>query len=377
MASRPMTVVQLLPELHSGGVERGTLEIGAYLARHGHESIVVSEGGPLVALLEKQGSRHITLPVGGKTPRTLASLLPLRRLMRNQPVDIVHLRSRVPAWAGFLAVKSLPVRRRPKLVTTFHGFYSINAYSAIMTRGEMVIAVSHTIAEHMRTHYRVPSHRIQVIHRGIDENIFAPERVDPSKIAALKHHWRLHDMQPPVIMLPGRISRIKGHDIFIRSLARIKALPWTALCVGLADAKAVFMKKLTRLIQDNGLEDRVRFVGDCADMPTALCLSDIVVSATSAKPEAFGRTTIEAQAMGKPVVATAHGGSLETILPGRTGWLVAPGDAVGMASALAEAVGYPKIRDQYGRAAQAWVRAHFTTQKMCQKTLNLYEKLIM
>lgn len=136
MKTTPITVAQMLPDLHSGGVERGTLELGDYLVRQGHRSIVISEGGPMVATLEKQGSRHIRLPVGGKNPITLSAVLPLRRLLLREQIDILHLRSRVPAWVGYLAFKSLSPSLRPRLVTTFHGFYSINAYSAIMTRGE-------------------------------------------------------------------------------------------------------------------------------------------------------------------------------------------------------------------------------------------------
>jgi glycosyltransferase involved in cell wall biosynthesis len=376
MKTNPITVAQMLPDLHSGGVERGTLELGDYLVRQGHRSIVISEGGPMVATLEKQGSRHIRLPVGGKNPITLTAVLPLRRLLLREKVDILHLRSRVPAWVGYLAFKSLSPSIRPRLVTTFHGFYSINAYSAIMTRGEKIIAVSNTVATHIKTCYGVPDDRIHVIHRGFDEQLFTPGSVDTERINLLRDRWSLAGAPSPLIMLPGRITQWKGHDIFIRSLAAIKDLPWTAVCVGSFEGKETLMRELTLLIRSCGLEGRIRFVGHCADMPAAYLLSDIVVSASSTEPEAFGRVAIEAQAMGKPVVATAHGGSLETVLDGKTGWLVSPGDTKSMASALSEAVSTPDLRNRYGDAAMAWTRDRFTVEKMCQETLTLYETLL-
>jgi glycosyltransferase involved in cell wall biosynthesis len=375
MKPKPLTVVQMLPDLHSGGVERGTLEIADYLVRQGHRSFVISEGGPLVEELEKKGSRHIRLPVGGKSPVTLTAIWPLRRLMLQEKIDILHLRSRVPAWVGYLAYKSLAPSLRPRLVTTFHGFYSINAYSAIMTRGEKIIAVSNTVAAHINASYGVPNHRIQVIHRGFDENLFTPERIDIARTKALKERWALTDTALPLIMLPGRVSQWKGHDVFIRSLAVIKELPWTAVCVGNFDGKQTFIRELTALIRGFGLEGRIRFVGHCTDMPAAYLLSDIIVSASSTEPEAFGRVAIEAQAMGKPVVATAHGGRMETVLDGKTGWLVAPGDPKRLASALSEAINRPDLRNRYGQAALTWTRNRFTVEKMCQETLSLYKAL--
>jgi glycosyltransferase involved in cell wall biosynthesis len=375
MKTTPITVAQMLPDLFSGGVERGTLELGNYLVKQGHRSIVISEGGPMVATLEKTGSRHIQLPVGGKNPRTLTAVLPLRRLLLKEKIDILHLRSRVPAWVGYLAYKSLSPQLRPRLVTTFHGFYSINAYSAIMTRGEKIIAVSNTVATHIKTCYGVPDHRIQVIHRGFDEQLFSPDRVDTARMGELKDRWSLTGTPTPLIMLPGRVTQWKGHDVFIRSLAEIKNLPWTAVCVGSFDSKQTFMRELAGLIRNCGLEGRIHFVGHCADMPAAYLLSDIVVSASSTEPEAFGRVAIEAQAMGKPVVATAHGGSMETVLDGKTGWLVAPGNARSMAFALAEAINQPDLRSDYGRAAMTWTRNQFTVEKMCHETLRLYQTL--
>lgn len=367
----------MLPELESGGVERGTLELGAYLTGKGHRSLVVSGGGRLVPQLEKEGSRHIQYRhVGEKSPRCLAYLLPLRKLLVRENVDILHMRSRLPAWVGYLAWKTLSLSKRPRLVTTFHGFYSINAYSAIMTRGERVIAISNIIAEHIRQNYPVNPEKIEVIHRGFDTETFNPAKVDSHRLATLRNQWMIKSGDPPLIMLPARLSRWKGHDVFIQSLARIKRLPWSAVCVGDLKENPGYAEQLQATILDLGMADRVRFVGHCGDMAAAFLLADVVVSAASTEPEAFGRVAVEAQAMGKPVVATAHGGSLETVVDRKTGWLVMPNDAASMARALQEAVADRERSRKMGEAGLQWVNQRFTTLSMCKKTVALYDRLL-
>ena len=366
----------MLPDLESGGVERGTLEVGAYLARHGHRSIVVSAGGRLVKQLEKEGSRHIALPVGAKSLSCLPSIFQIRKLLLREHPDILHLRSRLPAWVGYLAVKSMPADQRPHVVTTFHGFYSVNRYSAIMTIGERIIAVSNIMSKHIQTHYQVPESRIRVIHRGIDKKLFNAEFVSTERIEALKQKWGLSGSSGPVILMPGRMTGLKGHEVFINSLSRIRHLPWQAVCVGDIENRAAFQKSLQRLIVHLGIEGRVHFVGYCTDMPAAFMASDISVSASSSEPEAFGRVVVEAQAMGKPVVATAHGGSLEAVLSGQTGWLVSPGNPEAMALALEEAITNPSKRRLFGENSRRWVREQFSTQEMCEKTIQLYNSLL-
>jgi len=376
MVAEPITVVQLLPELNTGGVERGTLEIGSYLTAHGHRSFVVSGGGRMVSSLEKNGSRHVTQPIGVKSPAVLGSFFPLRRFLIENRVDILHARSRLPAWVGYLAWKSLPIARRPRFVTTFHGFYSVNQYSAVMTKGERVIAISRAVGSHMVSRYGLPEEKIELIYRGFDETLFDPAAVDTVRLETLRRGWRIDTAQGPVLMLPGRLSRWKGQDVFIEALASIKHLPWSALCVGDFDENGALKESLQQLISRKGLENRVRLVGHCEDMPAALILADVVVSASSTEPEAFGRIAVEAQAMGKPVIATAHGGSLETVLDQQTGWLVKPCDARALSNAMAEAVEDPIQRVQFGKRGYGWVREQFTVKKMCEKTLLLYRQLI-
>jgi glycosyltransferase involved in cell wall biosynthesis len=374
---RKMTVVQMLPDLESGGVERGTLDLGRYLVRSGHRSLVISGGGRLVAQLEEEGSSHYSWRVGIKTPLTLRYLVALRRLLVREKVDILHLRSRVPAWLGYLAWRSLPVKTRPRLVTTFHGFYSINPYSAIMARGEKVIAVSKEVARHIMEEYGVAEERIAMIHRGVDCEFFAPGSVATDRREELRSLWDMPRIAPPVILLPGRITRLKGHEVFIKALARIAELPWLALCVGSIDDNPDYAAELRTLIRQCHLTDRVRLVGHCRDMPAALDLADLVVSATSSKPEAFGRVAVEAGAMARPVIATAHGGSLETVRPNVTGWLVQPDNVAAMADGLRQALADRDLLRQMGQNGRKWVLENFTVERMCRQTVDLYQQLLL
>jgi len=376
MVADSITVVQMLPDLEGGGVERGTLELARYLCRQGHRSIVVSAGGRLVSQLEKEGSTHVTLKVGVKHPASLKTIFPLRRLLQEEHVDILHVRSRLPAWIGYVVWRSLSQKTRPRLVTTFHGFYSVNPYSAVMTKGERVIAISKSVAGHIRQHYKVPDDRVVLIYRGVDENYFNPAAVSGERIQALRERWGLTDPAGPIIMLPGRISPWKGHDVFFRSLGIIQKLPWVALCVGDDTESSHHSLRLRQIIRDLGLAKRIQLVGHCDDMPAALMLADVVVSASSSEPEAFGRIAVETQAMGKPVIASAHGGSLETVLDRRTGWLVPPNDELSLADALTEAILNRDKRKRYGSEGLKWVRENFTVQKMCLSTVEVYRELL-
>jgi len=377
MVAESITVVQMLPDLEGGGVERGTLELARYLCRQGHRSIVISAGGRMVSQLEQEGSTHVLWEVGVKRPACLKTFFPLRRLLQEEHVDILHVRSRLPAWIGYLAWRSLPEKTRPRLVTTFHGFYSVNSYSAVMTKGERVIAISKSVADHIRQHYKVTDDRVVLIYRGVDENYFNPAAVSDYRIQTLRERWELADYFGPIIMLPGRISHWKGHDVFFRSLSIFQKVPWKALCVGADTDSSHHGLRLRRMIQDLGLAKRIQLVGHCDDMPAALLLADVVVSASSSEPEAFGRIAVEAQAMGKPVIASAHGGSLETVLDRETGWLVPPNDELSLADALTEAILDRDKSNRFGREGRKRVLENFTVQKMCRSTLELYQDLLL
>ena len=372
MVAGKLTVVQMLPELDEGGVEGETFDLALYLAAHGHRSLVISAGGRLVAQLEKAGCEHIQWPfIGEKSVRCLPSIPKLRTLLRVEHVDVLHLRSRLPAWVGYLAWKLLAKTQRPALITTFHGFHSINSYSGIMAKGERVVAVSAVIRQHILDNYVIDAEKISVIYGGVDA-AFAPQVVSADRVQRLRSMWLSGHEDKPVIMLPGRFTQLKGQDILIDSLALIKDRDFVCLLVGDTEENPNFTRKLREQIHVHGLAEKIFLPGHCSDMPAALLLADVVVSATSTKPEAFGKVGIEAMAMGKPVIATAHGGSLETIVPGKTGWLVPPLDAQAMAVALALALDDPQQASEMGRQGQARVGAQFTARIMAQKTLALY-----
>lgn len=371
---KTITAVQMLPELEGGGVERGTLEMGKYLASHGHNSIVLSAGGRLVDQLEREGSRHIQWAVGSKSPRCLIYIIPLRRLLLREEVDILHLRSRMPAWVGYLVWLSLPKKKRPVLVTTFHGFYSLNKYSAIMTKGEGIIAVSESIRKHIIEKYNVTD-EIRLIFRGVDEDNFNPAKIEKSRLDTLRKAWQVKE-NVPVIMLPGRITRLKGQEIFLQSLLYVNNHKFQAVLVGDVKENPGYVNELLTFIGENNLEDRVRLVGHCSDMAAGLLLADIVLSASSSEPEAFGRTTVEAMAMGKPVIATAHGGSMETVVHGETGWLVAPSNPLEMGKCIEYALNNITSIAEFGDRGRKRVNEYFTTKSMCEKTIEFYRDLL-
>ncbi|MFC6670340.1 glycosyltransferase [Marinobacterium aestuariivivens] len=235
-----MKVVQLLPDLEGGGVEKGTLEVARYLVGQGHESIVISAGGRLVEALERDGSRHVSWDLGRKSPMTLRHIWALRRWLRRERPDILHLRSRMPAWVAWHAWKGLPVGERPGLVTTVHGLYSVSRYSEVMCRGERVIAVSKTVQDYISRNYPdTDMGRVRLIYRGIDpqEFPFGYRPVD-KWLERWKNEYPLLQGRR-VLTLPGRLTRLKGHHDFIDLMAALRAdgLPVHGLIVGGEDPK--------------------------------------------------------------------------------------------------------------------------------------------
>jgi len=375
--ARPPKILQILPALATGGVERGTVDIAAALAAAHCDAVVASAGGPMVHELERAGGRHITLPLATKSPWAIwRNAAKLAELIRREQVDIVHARSRAPAWSAYLAAK----RTGRPFVTTFHGTYNFKGglkrwYNSIMARGEPVIAISEFIARHVIDTYHVPPERVRVIPRGVDLASFDPAQVHQQRIIALAQSWRLQD-GAPVIMLPGRVTRWKGHAVLLWALQRLGRREVQCVFVGSDQGREAYRQELDGLVRDLELDGLVRFVGDCRDMPAAYMLADVVVSA-STDPEAFGRVAAEAGAMGRPVIATDHGGARETVLPGKSGWLVRPGDSGALAEALAQALDLDlDQRQALGLAAQEHVRGHFSRTGMCDATLAVYDEVL-
>ena len=371
------TVLQLLPALHVGGVERGTVDIAAALQAAGWKAVVASAGGPMVAELERAGAVHVTLPLDRKNPLTIhGNAKRLAEVIDRYDVDIVHARSRAPAWAGWLASRSTGRH----FMTTFHGTHSNGnwakrRYNAIMARGERVIAISHFIAEHAYGVYGVPPERIRIIPRGIDFRRFDPYAVTGERMIQVASQWRLPD-GVPIVMLPGRFSRWKGHEVLIDAIALLGDRELVCVLVGATEERDAYRAELEARILEKGLGGRVQMVPDCRDMPAAYMLADVVV-APSTEPEAFGRVPVEAQAMGRPVIATDHGGARETVISGETGLLVPPGDAPALAAAIADALDLTMAERKYlGERAIAHVRANFDLSQMCAETLAVYSEVL-
>jgi len=313
---KTLTVVQTLPALHSGGVERGTLEIARALVAAGHRSIVVSSGGRLVEQLVSEGSEHITLPVHRKSLLSLIQVRPFRRLLNDIKPDIVHARSRVPAWIAWLALRGMNPATRPHFVTTVHGLYSVSPYSAIMTKGERVIAVSETVRQYILSNYPACApDRIELIYRGVDPDEF-PHDYRPSSEWLAK--WRAQFPQlanRKVLTLPGRITRLKGHEAFIGLIGALKkeGLPVHGLIVGGAEAKKQnYLEELKQQVARQNLANDITFTGLRSDIRDIFAVSDVVYSLSS-KPESFGRTVLEALRLGRAVIAWNKGGAGEIL----------------------------------------------------------------
>lgn len=375
---RRATVLQVIPALGtSGGVERGTVEIANAIVQAGGRAIVASAGGAKEHELQRVGAEHVTLPMDTKNPLGIYNNIGrLVDLIKRENVDIVHARSRAPAWSAFYAAK----RAKIPYITTFHGTYSHGnvfkrIYNSAMTKGERVIAISNFIAGHIRQHYGVTSDRIRIIHRGVDLARFSASNVTAQRVISLANQWRITDGYP-VVMLPGRLTRWKGQTVFIEAIARLKRRDLRCLLVGGDQGRHEFRAELENLVEKHDLGEVVRIVDSCRDMPAAYMLTDVVVSA-STDPEAFGRVIIEAQALGRPIIATDHGGAKETVIENETGWLVPPGDPGALAVAIERAIGLDEARRAtLAEKAIANVRENFSTEAMCRKTLNVYDEVL-
>jgi len=375
--SRRATVLQVLPNLDGGGVERGTIEMAAAIKDAGWTPIVVSAGGKMVYELDRIGAIHITLPVQSKNPFVIhKNIGRLQKIIKDEAVDIVHVRSRAPAWSALAAARKSGCH----YLTTFHAAYTRggffkNRYNAVMTRGEKVIAISDFIAQHIVDNYQVAPENIVTIPRGVDCHKFNPGAVSAERIIKMATDWALPD-GVPVIMLPGRLTRLKGHVTLIAALAKITGGNFLALFVGAGSGREAYRNELNKLVIAKGLQGKVQIKDYCADMPAALMLADVVVSATTV-PEGFGRIAVEAQAMGRPVIATAHGGSLETVVDGKTGWLVPVGDVDAMAAAVKNAIEMDShARETIAVQARQHVMEQYTVSKMCNATLDVYRQLM-
>ncbi|TAE78418.1 MAG: glycosyltransferase [Verrucomicrobia bacterium] len=364
-----MKVIQLIPEMESGGVERGTLELARHLGALGHESLVISGGGRLVGALESCGTRHLSLPIGRKRLSSLALIPQLRRLFRKERPDIVHVRSRVPAWLTFLAWRGMDPATRPRLVSTVHGFNSVSRYSEIMTCGERVICVSECVRDHVLKHYpRATPDKLRVIHRGIDPAEY-PHGYQPS--AAWRESFAKEfpaTIGKRLITLPGRITRLKGHEDFsqiFKALSDDNSLH-ALIAGGAHPRKTAYLAEVQAIFAKEGLADRVTFTGGRSDLREILAASTLVLSLTT-QPESFGRTTLEALGLGVPVAGYDHGGVGEQLALLYPEGRIPPNDPT---AAL------PVIRRLLESPPPVPTKHPFTLEAMLDGTLAVYAELL-
>ncbi|SFL29681.1 glycosyltransferase family 4 protein [Methylorubrum salsuginis] len=382
------TVLQIIPALEAGGAERTTVDVAAALTEAGARALVATEGGRLVGELQAKGGIWVPFPANTKNPLAMAlNVERLARLCRREGVQILHARSRAPAWVALGAARRLKI----PFVTTYHGSYSGRTsvkllYNSVMARGDVVIANSHYTADLIRrAHPEQAGDRIVVIHRGTDLSAFTPSAVAPARVEALRRAWGVAPHER-VVLLAARLTAWKGQRVLIEAAARMRDLGLADLAVVLAgdpQGRTNYERELDALIEARGLTGIVRRTGHCTDMPAAFRAAS-VVAVPSVEPEAFGRSAVEAQALGIPVVVSDLGAVPETVLappdvdPGqRTGWRVPAGDVAALADALAEALTLrASAREAMSRRAQAHVEAHFSLDRMISATLGVYSGLL-
>ncbi len=381
------TVLQVIPDLNSGGAERTTLDVARAIVDAGGTALVVSQGGQMVAELEASGAEHIVLPVKSKNPVTLfRNADALKELITERKTDIIHARSRAPAWSALRAAR---LARIP-FVTTYHGTYKqSNAlksrYNSVMARGDAVIANSRFIADLITARHPFAARKITVIPRGSDLKGLAPESVSALRQQALKDSWGV-PAGKPIVLNMARLTAWKGQKVVIEAMANLRDMGHrdpVAILAGDAQGRDSYTAELKQMIAENELQDQVRLVGHCSDVPAALALADMSVVA-SVEPEAFGRAAVEAQAAGVPVIVSDHGAVPETVLAPpevaedeRTGWRVVPDDAMALAVAINTVLAQePGMLEAMKARALDHVHRNFSVERMCSRTLEVYAGLL-
>lgn len=377
MINRHKTILQLLPRLDHGGAERVVVEIAEAVSKAGQRALIAGENGYLTNAALRAGADVFPLPLDTKNPLKIwRNSKKVERLCKEQAVDLIHAHSRAPAWSGYRAAHRLGV----PFVTTYHGSYSETSkakrrYNHVMARGERVVAVSHFIAEMIISRYHVDETKLRVVHGGVDTAMFNPDAVRGDRSVRLARAWRTEEGRP-AIMLPGRLTGWKGQKLFIEALAQMRHKDTLGILVGAGQGRNKYVASLTALAERLGVTGRLRIVGHADDMPAALMLADIVVNC-STKPEAFGRTIVEAQAMGRVVVAADHGGARETIENGTSGLLVPPNDAEALAAMLDGVLDQDvSARINFGARARAHIEQNFSLRVMQDKMLAIYAELL-
>jgi len=375
------TILQLIPSMQSGGAERGTIEIATGIIEAGGRALVASApGGRMIAELEATGAKHIPLEVGKKSPFAVrANAKAVAAICAAEKVDLIHARSRVPAWVAHRAAQKTGI----PYLATWHGIHHGGAlkqrYNKGLLLGERVIAVSEFTGRHIAETYGVGPDRLRVIPRGVDLSKYRPEDVMGGRLIKLSEQWKVPD-GVPVVLMPGRLTELKGHRLLIEAVDQIRQAmgdwKFVVVIVGDDQGDTAYRNSLEKEIEKRDLWNVMRLAPHCDDMAAAYKLSDIVVVPSTA-PEAFGRVPIEAQAMGAMVVAAGHGGLAETVIEGETGFLFTPGDAASLAKALQAALTVDlETRERLSKIASSRVHTEYDARLMVSRTLQVYEEIL-
>ncbi len=382
--SSKLKVLQVIPKLGYGGAETGCFDIAHYLFENNCNSFLITNGGSLTKFINKKKVKYIRLPVNSKNPIImLLNTILISVIIIFYNIDIIHARSRAPAWSCFLASKIT----RKKFVTTFHGTYNFKSkikkfYNSIMLRSDLIIAGSNFIFSHIKENYKEylnNSKKFLVIFRGINIDYFDASTTLIEEEDKLFKSWNL-EVEKKTILLPGRITEWKGHEMFIEAMNKINIQlghkSFKAVILGSDQGRDLYKKKLIKLVEQYRMNDQIKFVDHCENMPLAYKISDLIVS-TSIEPEAFGRIAVEAQSMEKPIIASNLGGSKETIVNNKTGILFDAGDSDDLSKKIIEFFNFDKSTiEQMGKEGRKNVSAKFNVEKMCFSTYSEYKKLI-
>ena len=371
------SVLQVLPHLNSGGLVSGAIEVSEALQKSGMRSFVASEGGRREREIIRTGGKVFNFSLGSKNPLIIfLNIYKLSRIIKKYKINIIHARSRAPAWSAYFAAKKMGI----PFVTTFHGTYSIQnnlkkKYNSIMVKADKVIAISSFINKHILSNYKIDQEKIVTIHRGINIEKYDYLKVSNERLIAFSKKFNIPE-DSFVILLPGRITRWKGHILLIEAISKLQRPDIICLFVGDLQGRNKYFAELNKTIGKFKLKNNFRIISNQSDMAVIYKLSDVVVSASS-EPEAFGRVVAEAQAMGRPTVAVNHGGGPEIIIDGVTGWLFRPGDANDLAEKINKALNL-NIDDRKKMSVKAIERAklNFNNEMMCAKKLNIYAELV-
>ncbi len=376
------TIVQIIPDLSAGGAERTTVEMAEAITGAGGRALVISTGGRMEGALSEAGGELLRMPVAAKSPLLIRrNGARIARLVETEAIDVLHARSRAPAWSARMAA----LKTGTPFVTTYHGAYSGTTglkrrYNSVMAKGELVIANSEWTAAHVRKVHELSPDKIVTIPRGVDFAEFDPDHVSPERVSTLRKAWGIApDDLRKILVLPGRLTSWKGQALAIQALSALSLEEKADLLLvlpGDSQGRARYVAELEDLILKGQLGGSVSIVGHCLDMPAAYLIADIIL-APSTRPEAFGRVAAEASAMGRPVIVADHGGQREIIVDGQTGARAEPGSASSLTACIRAILQLPEgARQAMGEEGQRYVRTRFSKLQLQTATLNVYRRVL-